>query len=103
MHLTKVMRLGLRPSDVVARYGGEEFVLVLPHTPVDEAVAVVTRLQRELTRRFFLHNNERVLVTFSGGVTQWRPGEPREHAMERADRALYDAKRTGKNRVIASP
>jgi len=103
VHLTKVMRLGLRPSDVVARYGGEEFVIVLPHTPVDEAVAVVTRLQRELTRRFFLHNNERVLVTFSGGVTLWRPGEARDQTMERADKALYEAKRTGKNRVIASP
>jgi diguanylate cyclase len=101
VHLAGVVGRSLRPSDTIARFGGEEFVLLLPHTPLEEAMAVMTRLQRELTRRFFLHNNERLLVTFSAGLTAWRSGEPQEAALERADSALYEAKRAGKNRVCA--
>ncbi len=101
-HLAKVIRQTLRPSDVVARYGGEEFVLLLPVTPLDEALAVTVRLQRELTRRFFLHNNERVLITFSAGVAQKKQGESSAQVLDRADGALYEAKRAGRNRVLTA-
>ncbi len=101
VHLAKVIRDTLRPHDTLARYGGEEFIVLLPETTLDNAANVMTRLQRELTKRFFLHNNERVLITFSAGVTQAAPGEDRSVALARADAAMYDAKRTGKNRVAA--
>ena len=52
MHLTHVIREVLRPTDVVARFGGEEFVLLFPDTPAVDAAAMMTRLQRELTKRF---------------------------------------------------
>jgi diguanylate cyclase len=100
VHLTGVVRQALRPSDVIARFGGEEFVVLLPHTPIEEAVKVVERLQRELTRRFFMHNHERVLITFSAGVALRSAGESRDGMIKRADAALYEAKRTGKNRVV---
>jgi diguanylate cyclase len=100
-HLADVVRESLRPTDVVARFGGEEFVVLLPGTPLEDAADVMTRVQRELTRRFFLHNNERVLVTFSAGVTRRAPGEPPEAALDRADAAMMRAKREGKNRVVA--
>lgn len=100
IHLTGVVRQALRPSDVIARFGGEEFVVLLPHTPSDEAVHVMVRLQRELTRRFFMHNHERVLITFSAGVAERKAGESRDELIKRADAALYEAKRTGKNRVV---
>jgi len=102
VHLVKVIQDLLRPTDSVARYGGEEFVLLLPETKQDEAIQVVQRLQRELTRRFFLHNNEKLLITFSAGVTEVAPGEARTEALERADLAMYRAKKAGKNRVEAS-
>ncbi len=102
-HLAEILRSTIRPSDKVARFGGEEFVLLLPDTPMEEAVAVMTRVQRELTRRFFLHENEKILITFSAGVSQWRKGETKEQAFERADAAMYEAKRTGKNRVVCAP
>jgi len=102
VHLVKVIQDLLRPTDSVARYGGEEFVLLLPETRQDEAIQVVQRLQRELTRRFFLHNNEKLLITFSAGVTEVAPGEARTEALERADLAMYRAKKAGKNRVEAS-
>ena len=93
------MRGSLRPVDAVARFGGEEFVVLLPGTPVEEAQQVLTRLQRRLSASLFMHENKEVFVTFSAGVTAYRPGEGLEEALERADEALYEAKRSGKNRT----
>lgn len=93
------VKKSLRPIDVVARYGGEEFVVILPGTPVGEAQQVLTRLQRSLSGSLFMHEAEPVFVTFSAGVTTYRLGERIEEALERADEALYEAKRTGKNRT----
>ena len=89
----------LRAVDVVARFGGEEFVVLLPGVAVDEAQVTLTRLQRTLSASLFMHDGREVFVTFSAGVTRFRPGEPLEAALERADEALYEAKRTGKNRT----
>ena len=90
----------LRPTDLVARYGGEEFVVLLPDTPVDEGQQILTRLQRSLTGGLFMHEQKQVFVTFSAGVTAYRTGERIEDALERADLALYQAKRAGKNRTL---
>jgi diguanylate cyclase len=103
IHLANVCRDTLRPQDTVARYGGEEFVILLPETPVEEAVVALTRLQRELTKKFFLNGNEKVLITFSAGVTQLRPEDEQSSVIKRADEAMYKAKQTGKNRVIIAP
>ena len=89
----------LRPGDSVARYGGEEFVLLLPATGLDEARQVLGRLQRALSAGLFMHEGKDVFVTFSAGVTLVQDGEALEAALERADEALYEAKRTGKNRT----
>jgi diguanylate cyclase len=103
IHLANVCRETLRPQDTVARYGGEEFVILLPETPVDEAVVALTRLQRELTKKFFLNGNEKVLITFSAGVTQLKPEDDQSSVIKRADEAMYTAKQAGKNRVISAP
>jgi len=92
----------LRPTDRVARYGGEEFVVLLPETPVDEGQQILTRLQRSLTGGLFMHESKQVFVTFSAGVTAYRESEAIETALERADQALYEAKRTGKNRTCVA-
>lgn len=102
IHLSNVIREMLRPSDSVARYGGEEFVILLPDSNLDEAAATIERLQRELTKKFFLHENERVLITFSAGVALRAPQEPQEEVIGRADKAMYRAKKTGKNRVVVA-
>ena len=102
VHLSSVIKETLRPSDSVARYGGEEFIIVLPEVGLEEAAATVERLQRELTKKFFLHENDRVLVTFSAGVAQRAPEESQEDVIGRADKAMYEAKKTGKNRVIVA-
>jgi diguanylate cyclase len=102
VHLARVIRETMRPHDTLARYGGEEFLIILPDTILPDAVSALTRLQRELTKRFFLHKNEKLLITFSAGVTAFLPDEPRNEAIARADAAMYQAKKTGKNRVVST-
>jgi len=97
--LAAVVSKTLRPTDRVARYGGEEFVVLLPETPAAEGEQVLTRLQRSLTGGLFMHKDKQIFVTFSAGVTGYRMAERIEDSLERADQALYEAKRTGKNRT----
>ena len=102
IHLVTVIRETLRPQDTVARYGGEEFIILLPDTAIEDAQKALVRLQRELTKRFFLADNEKILITFSAGVTDLRPDDTQASITKRADEAMYTAKRTGKNRVVAA-
>ena len=102
VHLVRVVKETLRPTDVVARFGGEEFVIILPDTSVEEGIKTLTRLQRELTKKFFLNKNEKVLITFSAGIALRQPDEPADAVIARADLALYKAKTAGRNRVFAA-
>ncbi|RJG00045.1 diguanylate cyclase [Noviherbaspirillum saxi] len=102
IHLVRVIKETLRTMDVIARFGGEEFLIVLPDTPLEEAVQTVTRLQRELTKRIFMHDNQKLLITFSAGVALRNDDEEQTDLIKRADEALYEAKRAGKNRVVAA-
>lgn len=101
-HLAQVARECMRPQDTLSRYGGEEFVILLPDTPLEQGIEAMTRLQRELTKRFFLAGTEKVLITFSAGVAQLAKGESGADAVKRADQAMYLAKRAGKNRVLGA-
>lgn len=101
-HLAQVIRETIRPQDSAGRYGGEEFLILLPDTGLEDGVSALRRVQRELTKRIFLHDNQKLLITFSAGVAELQPEEPVEHAIERADKAMYRAKKAGKNRVEAS-
>jgi len=101
-HLANIVKTVLRSTDVIARYGGEEFLIILPGTGKEEGAVIITRTQRELTKNYFLHNNERVLITFSAGVAEKKEGEAMQSVLERADGALYMAKSSGRNRVVTA-
>ncbi|MCM8599957.1 MAG: diguanylate cyclase [Candidatus Accumulibacter sp.] len=102
IHLATVIRETMRPQDTVARFGGEEFIIILPDTSLEDARKAIVRLQRELTRRIFLHDNNRQLITFSAGVSELRPGDTQASISKRADEAMYAAKQAGKNRVMVA-
>ncbi|WP_281984685.1 GGDEF domain-containing protein [Azonexus hydrophilus] len=102
IHLAKVARACMRPTDTLARYGGEEFIILMPDTSLEQGIEAMVRLQRELTKAFFLSGKDKVLITFSAGVAQLDEGESGSDAIRRADLAMYQAKRAGKNRVIGA-
>jgi diguanylate cyclase len=99
VHLLTVIQAALRPTDVVARIGGEEFAILYSSTDLPEAVAATERALAELAARPFQHDNYSQALSFSAGVTNWVPTEPLEALLERADDAMYKAKRAGKHRV----
>lgn len=92
----------LRQPDVAARYGGEEFLILCPNTEADRARALAERLRVEVARLPHVRHGQgqAIPVTASFGVATWRPDDTDLDAIvERADAALYDAKRGGRNRV----
>jgi diguanylate cyclase len=102
IHLVKIVKNTLRSIDVIARYGGEEFLIVMPETTLEEAAQAMVRVQRELTTHFFSANDQRLFITFSAGVALREPHEEQDSVVKRADKAMYEAKKSGKNRVVTA-
>jgi len=99
VHLVAIIRETIRANDVIGRYGGEEFLLLLPDSCLNEAVAVIGRLQRELAAKPMPWGKAQLQVTFSAGIAAHGAGDAVETLIQRADQALYAAKRAGKNRL----
>ncbi len=89
----------LRKTDFIARFGGEEFVVLLPNTPYEAGRQLMETLRESIGSCPFHFKGERVAITLSAGLTAFVTGDTAERAFERADRALYRAKDSGRNRV----
>ncbi|WMJ09787.1 GGDEF domain-containing protein [Nitrosomonas sp. sh817] len=101
INFVAVAKETLRPTDIVARFGGEEFVILLPDVAVEDALTIIQRLQNNLAKSLSIQiDNQSMPVTFSAGVALRSFGEHQNSVISRADKALYQAKRTGKNRAI---
>jgi len=90
----------MRETDVLARWGGEEFLVLLPDTQVHEARMGFERLRRLLSRDEAWGEQPHMRVSFSAGLTAWRSGEALRDALARADMALYEAKASGRDRLV---
>ena len=101
INLVNIAKETLRPSDIVARFGGEEFVILLPDVEMEDALTIIHRLQNNLAKNFSIQVDKQSMpVTFSAGIALRSFGEHQNSVISRADKALYQAKRTGKNRAI---
>lgn len=89
----------LRRTDFIARFGGEEFVILLPNTSMEEGEPLIQALRAAIEACPFHFKGERVTITCSAGLTAFQTGEGSKQAFERADQALYRAKRGGRNRI----
>ena len=99
------VRATVRGADLACRFGGEEFVLVMPDTPAEVAASVAERLRSMIEARpFQLRSGESpLMLTASMGIATLAPGmETPEQLLKQADRALYEAKNSGRNRVVAA-
>jgi diguanylate cyclase (GGDEF)-like protein len=103
LHLAAVLRGQLRGRDLAARIGGEEFVLWLPETDFEDALAVAERVRDAVETSQWIWQGAPWLLTASFGVAHW-PESSRhvDNLYAQADAALYDAKRGGRNRVVAA-
>jgi diguanylate cyclase len=97
-----VARTQLRATDVLGRWGGEEFLLMLGSTDLEQARQCVTRVLTKLAASRFDLGSAAIAVTSSAGLTQCGGGESIVAAIERADKALYQAKAAGRNRLICA-
>ena len=97
------IEFALRPGDLCARYGGEEFCVLLPAVDLRLATGIAQRICASVARQpFALSSGETLPVSVSIGVACWDQQEPLDVLLHAADGALYQAKRQGRNRVIAA-
>jgi diguanylate cyclase (GGDEF)-like protein len=90
----------LRTGELLARWGGEEFLLVMPAADGQQALAAAMRLREQLRRHDFSDLRPGLVISFSAGVAECAPGDELDAAVARADAALYEAKRAGRDRVL---
>ncbi len=105
--VAKIMRAHLREYDIAARYGGEEFVILLPSTDIKEALIVAERLRASIEKKVIdiekvntKNDTKNISVTISLGVCKYTPDENPQKFLMNADKALYQAKESGRNQVV---
>ena len=105
--VSKVMRSQLREYDIAGRYGGEEFVILLPFTKIEEAKMVAERLRKSIENKSIDISKinpdaqeKEIHVTISSGIYQLKDEDKEQDLIQNADKALYEAKNSGRNKVV---
>ncbi|PCI54825.1 MAG: GGDEF domain-containing protein [Gammaproteobacteria bacterium] len=102
INIATTLKSTIRHTDFIARWGGEEFIILLIDTPIEGAQLIAEQLRKNIENSTSLLKHAKQKVTVSLGVTQAIDNEDATSLFKRADDALYQAKRTGKNRVVTS-
>jgi len=97
--LAEVLMKQIRKSDIAARFGGEEFFVLLPETDLAKAKKLTSRLKTAIKSDSMLKKHN---LTVSGGITQYKKGDTKKKLKERVDKALYQAKKQGRDRFVVS-
>jgi diguanylate cyclase (GGDEF)-like protein len=98
--LARIIQQRIRRDEVFARYGGEEFSIILPETPLEGAVSLAETLRQRVEEHVFSFQADTIKVTISIGAAQLTDADKTANELlKRADELLYQAKRTGRNRV----
>jgi diguanylate cyclase (GGDEF)-like protein len=95
--LANILSSNIRASDIVGRYGGEEFLIICPGTNKEGAMTIAEK-ERAMVESTLFGKSEQIRITISCGITTWNE-ENSSEIIEEADRALYAAKKSGRNRV----
>jgi len=104
MTAAQLLTKSVRQADVVGRHGGEEFLIILPRTNAAGSAVIAERIRTAIGNApFSISESVRLRVTTSVGVAERAGGETANRLLARADAALYDAKRSGRNRVRSAP
>ncbi len=100
--LAQILKSSIREIDSVYRYGGDEFVIILPHTSGTEGIALAERLKARIEKYVFTipQEGKRFRITLSLGISEMSSGDTPKTLIMRADKALYEAKRSGKNQFV---
>ncbi|MGF1710246.1 diguanylate cyclase [Vibrio kagoshimensis] len=99
-HFAQLCLKELRESDIFGRIGGEEFAVVLPNTNLEKAIEVANRIRALVAQTPFVSKDKPLHLTVSIGVSVLTKQDQLEVLIEKADKALYDAKNEGRNRVV---
>lgn len=102
VHLASALKAVVREADAVVRFGGEEFVLIFPDTAVTACQFILGRLKDLLHKNPFVYEGNQLKLAFSGGIAQLKSNENCQVLIMRADGALYEAKRSGRNRIVVA-
>lgn len=102
-HIARIFQDNIRTADFMARYGGEEFVIMLPQTDLSGALATTERLRKVLSERPFLTSEGPIYLQVSMGIAQARICDNEWDLITRADQALLQAKRAGRNQTGVEP
>lgn len=97
--LARVVQERIRRDEIFARWGGEEFALILPETPLEGAYQLGEDLRLRIQNHRFVFQGEKIPVTISGGAAQLKDEETSADLIKGADTKLYEAKRSGRNRI----
>jgi diguanylate cyclase len=98
--IAQLLNERIRETDFLARYGGEEFVMLLPGTKEEETLRLVNGLREKVESCGFHYHGDPVSITVSCGVSSFREGDSLEKVFDRADKALYRAKKKGRNLCV---
>jgi diguanylate cyclase (GGDEF)-like protein len=98
--IVRVIKGVIRNSDVFVRIGGEEFIILLPNCSLEHGIKFAERIRKTVENTKFIYKGRRLFVTISIGVTEYTEGQDLKEFLEKADRALYQAKEMGRNKVV---